>query len=57
MSVSAFGAAVLAMLIKKVEAPKGDGWSLESLPGWFSGATRPVSQNSVKSMWRFTFRD
>jgi hypothetical protein len=30
MSVPAFDTMVLAMLILKVEAPKGDGWSLGS---------------------------
>jgi hypothetical protein len=42
MSVPAFKAAVLAMLIQKVEALEGESWSLRSLPGWFGGATRPV---------------
>jgi hypothetical protein len=44
-------ATVLAMLIQKVEAPNGEGWSLRSLPGWFSSATHPVSQGNVRSMW------
>jgi hypothetical protein len=57
MSVFAFGATVLAMLIQKVEAPKGDGWSLGSLLGWFGGAARPVSQSDEKSMWQVTFGD
>jgi hypothetical protein len=55
MSVPAFGAVVLGMLIQKLEAPEGDGWSLESLVGRFSGATRPASHSDVKSMWRVTF--
>jgi hypothetical protein len=42
---------VLAMLIQKVEAPKGDGWSPESLPGRFDDATRPISHSDVKLMW------
>jgi hypothetical protein len=32
MSVPVFGAALLAILIQKVEAPEGDRWSLGSLP-------------------------
>jgi hypothetical protein len=55
MSVLAFGVAVLAMLIQKVEAPEGDGWSLGSLLGWFSGAARPVSHSDAKLMWQVTF--
>jgi hypothetical protein len=55
MSVLAFGVAVLAMLIQKVEAPEGDGWSLGSLLGWFGGAARPVSQSDAKLMWQVTF--
>jgi hypothetical protein len=43
-----------AMLIQKVEAPEGDGWSLGSLPGWFGGAAHLVSQSNVKLMWRVT---
>jgi hypothetical protein len=54
MSVLAIGAAVLAKLIQKVEAPKRKGWSLGSLPGWFSGAARPISQSDVRSMWWVT---
>jgi hypothetical protein len=55
MSVPAFGAVVLGMLIQKLEAPKGDGWSFESLAGRFGGAARPASHSDVKSMWRITF--
>jgi hypothetical protein len=33
MSVLAFGATVLSMLIQKVEAPEGEGWLLKSLVG------------------------
>jgi hypothetical protein len=53
MSVLAFRAVVLAMLIQKVEATKGDAWSVGSLLGWFSGFTRPVSQSDVAGyIWR-----
>jgi hypothetical protein len=45
---------VLAMLIQKVEAPEGDGWSLGSLPGWFGFTARLVSQSDVKLMWWVT---
>jgi hypothetical protein len=51
MSVPAFRAAVLAMLIQNVEAPEGDGWSLGSLLIWFGGAAHPVSQSDMKLMW------
>jgi hypothetical protein len=54
MSVPTFGAVVLAMLIQKVEAPEGDGWSLESLPGQFDGVAPPISHGDVKSMWWVT---
>jgi hypothetical protein len=54
MSVPAFGAVVLAMLIQKVEAPEREGWSLGSLLGWFGGASCPVSQSDVRSMWWVT---
>jgi hypothetical protein len=51
MSVPAFRATVLAMLIQKVEAPEGGGWSLGSLPGWFGAAALPISQSDGKLMW------
>jgi hypothetical protein len=57
MSVPTFEATVLATLIQKVEASEGGGWSLGSLPGWFSGAARPVSQSDAKLMWQITFGD
>jgi hypothetical protein len=57
MSVPTFRAAVLAMFIQKVEAPEWDGWSLGSLPGWFGGAARPISQSDTKSVWKATFGD
>jgi hypothetical protein len=41
---------VLVVLIQKLEAPKGDGWSLGSLLGWFGGTTCPVSQSDMKLM-------
>jgi hypothetical protein len=50
ISLLAFRATVLAMLIHKVEAPEGEGWSLRSLLGWFGGAARPVSQSDMRSM-------
>jgi hypothetical protein len=49
MSVPAFGAAVLDILIQKVEAPEGEGWSLGSLLGWFGGVACPISQSDVRS--------
>jgi hypothetical protein len=42
---------VLAMLIQKVEALEGGGWSLGSLPGWFGAAALSVSQSDGKLMW------
>jgi hypothetical protein len=54
VSVPTFGTVVLDMLVQKVEAYEGDGWSLGSLQGWFSGAARPVSQSNVRSMWWVT---
>jgi hypothetical protein len=56
MSVPAFRATVLAMLIQKVEAPEGDGWSLGSLPGWFGGAACLASKSDGKSLWRVTLK-
>jgi hypothetical protein len=54
MSVPAFKTTMLAMLIQKVKAREGEGWSLRSLPGWFSGAAHPVSQSDMRSMWWVT---
>jgi hypothetical protein len=56
MRVPSFRAVVLAMLIQKVDALEGDGWSLGSLLGWFGGVAHLTSQSDVKWMWRVTLK-
>jgi hypothetical protein len=56
MSIPAFRAVVLDMLLQKVEAPMGDGQLLRSLLGWFNGVARLTSQSSMTSMWWITLK-